>query len=361
MESWKSLLLSWNEKFPSTFAGFAVGELQFAYAVFQLLRNNSLFLLLVFWLPMRLLRILFLHRFHVFLLSNRKQYDTAMEDLPDRLASLSKVAVRARRQSLFWYSVSFDNRCYLCHQNCLLPLAALCVRHPADRFLFADSVVNVTEKIKVATLISRSEAVDKLLLDRDIELCDDDGYTTFYCFDWLKVDSKWIPVLSTFPIYLQAIGANSLGGALSCLLILLDASKNLIWRVYDNLFTKLTVFAKLMIFRERAWLYQLLGVFSDRWKYGDVNKKHAYILKRGSYICVRESRFKGEDEFEVVEADESANLGPNVSYYAGEVAQGLEGDADYYFVIIDGMAHFRKRKWGNSYPYIRTGCDLFVS
>lgn len=362
MTNFQSLLLSWNDQFPSAFAGFAVGELQFAYAIFQLLRNNTLFLLLVFWLPTLLLRYLYLRRFRVVLISDNKQYTTGMEALPGSLQYLTrKLGLDVQRRSTHWYSVKCGEDHYLCHQNSLMPLADLCKQHSRDSFLFADSVVNVTDKIKVAKLIKTSEAIDKLLIG-DYQLCDADGYTFYYCLDWLKVDSKWIPVLSSLPIYLQAIGANNLSGALSCLVILLDLFKNVIWTIYDGLFTNLTVFAKLHILGKRTWLYNLLGVFSDRWKYCDTYVKHAYIMESGRYICIGHvCKFKGEDDFQVVHADRSANLGPNVEYKEGEVVQWSHRDEDYYFDIIDGMGHFRQRTWGNYYLFVKTGCDIFVS
>lgn len=363
MTSLKSLLLSWNGQLPSTFAGLAVDELQFAYALFQLVRNNTLFLLLVFLLPNLLMKLLYLGRFRVVLISEKRQYNTGMEALPGCLHYLSKLDLGdVQRRSKHWYSVSSGNRHYLCHQNSLMPLADLCKQRYTDRFLFADSVVEVTDRIKVAKLISTSEAVDKLLIG-DYQLSDADGYTFYYCFDWLKVDSNWIPVLSSLPIYLKAIGADNLSGALSCLVILLDLLKNLIWKVYDELFTKLTVFAKLRILGKRTWLYNFLGVFSDRWKYCDTNVKYAYILKSGSHVCIgHRCRFKGEHDFQVVEANrQTADFGPNVEYKEGEVVQWSHRDEDYYFDIIDGMAHFRQRTWGNFYLYVKTGCDIFVS
>lgn len=264
--------------------------LQWSYAVWQFIRGDAIVRLL-FKLPIWLL----------FYKSKKKRVILLNEVYEDIWQSQDVVAfspgeikngVEIVSREGYWVKAKFNEEFFIAHQN---QVAKIWYTDFNDDFVI--NKVDLTDHLCIATKLSRRDALLKIAgAFKLMEIRTTCVYGPEFA---IPMNSNLAGFFSTLPLLAQAKGYTQSSYWISIALLTIDILRSPLYKAYDGAFEYVSLMIKVHVFKQRAWLYRLFSVCSERWAYGDKTKKCVYNGKGCGFLVHTIAVFKNKEDYEL--------------------------------------------------------------
>lgn len=264
--------------------------LQLTYALWQFIRGIAL-IRLVFKLPMWL--IFYRSRKKRVILLNEVYEDLRQgNDVVSFRQGDEKNGVEIVSREGYWVKAKYNEEYIIAHQN---QIAKIWFTDFNDDFVI--NKVDITDHLSIATKLSKREALLKIAgTFKTTEIRTTCVYSPELA---IPMNPKLAGFFATFPLFAQAKGYTILSYWMSLALLIIDLLRSPLYKAYDGAFEYLSLMVKLHMFKQRAWLYSLFSVFSERWAYGDKAKKCVYNGKGCGFLVHTIAVFKKKDDYDL--------------------------------------------------------------
>ncbi|GLJ35981.1 hypothetical protein SUGI_0721790 [Cryptomeria japonica] len=151
VSSLEDLLPHWLEITPMLWV-------QWVYAIWQVIRGNPLTLLVLSFLPFRLMQLY--KKKEVVVLGYIVEYTMSVDEMQQCISNVKNM--EKIEQNDYWFKVKHNNFYYTTHQNTLCELAR-CSQLFGDNIIFVENLLPITMSLSVGKMLSQTEAYEKVM------------------------------------------------------------------------------------------------------------------------------------------------------------------------------------------------------
>ncbi|KAH9287934.1 hypothetical protein KI387_032051 [Taxus chinensis] len=330
-------------------------RVQWIYAIWQIVRCNSLTLLALSFLPYYLSLSLSLRRGRkrkaVVVLGDSKDYNMSVDEMRGYfslrplkdLEIISSQKISTGPNYVYW--VMHGGYYYITHGNTLCELAK-CYKELGEDIIFVERALPITATLSVGNKLSQTEGYEKIL-SRRYHCSKGTDCVIPTWFDYVDLNGKFWGVLSTVPLFLQAKEYYRLSNLVSLVIILFDCNRSWMYGIYSGLFDSFVKWVKLNVFKETTALYNFFSIFSSRWRYCDTVKKHAYVAQPGDVVNLRcYSKLESMEDLEIV----------NWKRYTHDT-----NDQNICMEIVKDKGHWSLIRYKDEYAEVKLNKPVYVS
>ncbi|GLJ35980.1 hypothetical protein SUGI_0721780 [Cryptomeria japonica] len=131
---------------------------QWVYAIWQVVRGNPLTLLVLSFLPFRLMQLY--KKKEVVVLGDSAEYTMSVAEMEQCISNVKNMEKIERKG--YWFKVKHNNFYYITHQNTLCELAR-CWQLFGDDIIFVENLLPITGSLSVGKVLSQTEAYEKVM------------------------------------------------------------------------------------------------------------------------------------------------------------------------------------------------------